>query len=157
MLSLDVPCPHAGSVYGECVHNECIRCRVGARSEAGKNEEGLRRLICHARGGRSIFSSCLIDEGRVLYVFVLFFQYHFGIIPHRRPIKVVFGSPITLPKQTKDGRSIADLGESWLCVSDEGKRIVAEAHARYVQELERLHHEHQSSFFPGEPVPLELN
>ena len=85
------------------------------------------------------------------------FQYHFGIIPHRRPIKVIFGSPIALPTETTDGRKIAELGESWLCLSDEGKSFVEAAHARYVRELERLHQDHKSSFFAGEPARLELN
>lgn len=85
------------------------------------------------------------------------FQYHFGIIPHRRPIKVVFGNAVTLPKLTRNGEEIASKGEAWLCESEEGKAIVKEVHSRYVTELQRIHDDHNQTFFPGEHVPLELN
>ena len=83
------------------------------------------------------------------------FQYHFGIIPHRRPIKVVFGRAIPVPRESEGGRKIADLGETWLVASEEGRALVASTHALYMAELERIHNDHHRSF--GDPVPLQLN
>ena len=85
------------------------------------------------------------------------FQYHFGILPHRRPIKVVVGQPVSLPRSTLDGSLVAEKGEAWLRTSEEGRALVQEAHGRYVSELQRLHKEHKSTFCPCEEVPLELN
>jgi len=60
------------------------------------------------------------------------FSYSFGILPHRKPIIVVVGKPIKLPKLPPHLKGAA------LCTTKEGRQIVDDVHNQYVAALRAL-------------------
>lgn len=58
-----------------------------------------------------------------------YFNYHFGILPHRRPIVVVVGAPLEVPKIEKPTPQQVD-----------------EWHAKYVEALKKLFDENKDAF-----------
>ncbi|KAJ3025156.1 UNVERIFIED_CONTAM: Diacylglycerol O-acyltransferase 2 [Siphonaria sp. JEL0065] len=61
---------------------------------------------------------------------VLFYG-RFGILPYRRPVAVVFGAPIEVPK-----------------VLDPSEEVVRRWHRVYVEELKKLYHAHKDELLP---------
>nr|AGF92151.1 diacylglycerol O-acyltransferase [Thraustochytrium aureum] len=61
-----------------------------------------------------------------------FFNYSFGFLPHRRPVIVVCGRPIKVPKLPEHLRGSA------LSTTPEGVALVDQYHQKYVAELRRV-------------------
>ena len=75
------------------------------------------------------------------------FNYDFGLLPYRRPITVVVGAPLALPRKDAAGRRVAELGERWLARDEEGVRLVDECHAAYVDAVRALYEAHKAKYF----------
>jgi len=70
------------------------------------------------------------------------FQYNYGLLPHRRPIDVVFGKPIQCPKMTK------------ATITPE---IIDKYHVIYCQELKTLFDEEKANYYDKkQPLPEML-
>ena len=57
------------------------------------------------------------------------FQYNYGIVPHRKPITVVVGKPISVEK-----------------VENPTQEQIENLHAKYVEELEKLYEEYNPKY-----------
>ena len=75
-----------------------------------------------------------VAEKWIGFVPVLFFgrgifQYNYGIVPHRKPITVVVGKPISVEK-----------------VENPTQEQIENLHAKYVEELKKLYQEHNPKY-----------
>ncbi len=85
------------------------------------------------------------------------FSYDYGIVPYRRPISVVVGAPISLPRTSAAGRRVAELGEGWLTKDEEGTRMVDECHAAYTEAVRGLYEAHKATLFVRRVASMRIN
>lgn len=85
------------------------------------------------------------------------FNYDFGLLPYRRPIVVIVGAPIELPRLSAAGRRVAELGEGWLAKDPEGTRMVDEWHAAYTEAVRALYEAHKARFFVRRVSSMRIN
>eukprot|EP01006_Ploeotia_vitrea_P046058 TRINITY_DN66990_c5_g3_i4.p1 TRINITY_DN66990_c5_g3~~TRINITY_DN66990_c5_g3_i4.p1 ORF type:complete len:160 (-),score=79.35 TRINITY_DN66990_c5_g3_i4:998-1477(-) len=69
------------------------------------------------------------------------FQYKFGIMPHRRPIRVVVGAPIDVPKVAR---------------ADITPELVNTYHTKYLEALQRLFDEYKDVYAPDRRTDLQF-
>jgi 2-acylglycerol O-acyltransferase 2 len=69
------------------------------------------------------------------------FNYRFGLLPHRRPINVMVGAPIDLPRVPRDQ-----------ITSD----MVNEYHAKYIEALQHLFDSHKATYVADPDAKLTL-
>ena len=90
--------------------------------------------LCYLYLGTWLRTFQTVAEKWIGFVPVLFFgrgifQYNYGIVPHRKPITVVVGKPISVEK-----------------VENPTQEQIENLHAKYVEELKKLYQEHNFKY-----------
>ncbi|KAJ3076471.1 diacylglycerol O-acyltransferase 1 [Podochytrium sp. JEL0797] len=105
-------------------------------------QTGANLVPVFAFGENDIWDQVDNSEGRIVRAFQLgvkrwtkvspvLFYGRFGPVPYRRPVKVVVGAPIEVPK-----------------VENPSLEVVSEYHVLYLKELEKLYQQHKQEFLP---------
>jgi len=97
------------------------------------NPEGSRIRTFQNRMLKMMGYSSPVFHGRGI------FNYQFGMLPHRRPLTVVVGAPISVTRNTNPTRE-----------------EVQEVHAQYTEALKQLYENHKSECFPNRTEDLRI-
>lgn len=79
----------------------------------------------------------------------IFYGRWFTPVPHKVPIKAVFGTPIKVPPVDKDSDAYGD-------VHKVPKDLIDEYHAKYIEALKELYDRHAERWY-GEKRTLEIH
>mmetsp|Transcript_68362 Transcript_68362/g.111001 ORF Transcript_68362/g.111001 Transcript_68362/m.111001 type:complete len:386 (-) Transcript_68362:84-1241(-) len=85
------------------------------------------------------------------------FNKAFGLLPFRRSVHVVVGTPVDPAKLSPLAKLAAEKGEGWLCKDEQGVKLVELVHDAYMEELQKVYDRHKNVCYPMRVKSMVIN
>jgi len=85
------------------------------------------------------------------------FNKAFGLLPFRRSVNVVIGTPVDPEQISPLAKLAAEKGEGWLCKDEEGIQLVELVHDAYMKELKKVYDRHKNVCYPTRIKSMVIN